>query len=179
MSPSQRELVLELASDRIATAEFLALFPVDPGIDKGYLPRSLEDALLGKNTDDISYLILLGFCFGFPRDSASVLCRLLLEEWHRSHEDIASALQDLKDPGTVDCLYRGAFLRLPYLDFDDAYALAVKCVYALRAVGTDEAKEKLSLLAQSDNEVVARNARMRLNDLGRIANDKKDEPDDE
>jgi hypothetical protein len=181
MSPSQHDLVTHLALKWISEAEFLASFPFDPKADKTYVPRSLEDALVSKDRDDVEAVMLLGAIFGFSKDSAGVLCKLLLEEWHISHEDIASTLQLLKDPGTVDCLYRGAFLRLPYFDFDKFYSLAVKCIYALWAIGTDEAKEKLSLLSQSDNKVIARNARMRLNALAGIANDKEDEkePDDD
>lgn len=56
-------------------------------------------------------------------------------------------------------------MRLPFLEFDEAFALAVKCIWALGDINTPESREKLRLLSQSDNEIIRDNA---INQLNRI-----------
>lgn len=162
MKEEDRQLVLDFALKRISESEFLARFPEDPKADPESVKRALEAALMSRHPTEVECAMLLGFRFGFPQDSSQVLCRLLREDWHMQHENIASALQRLKDPRTVDCLYAAALSRFPYLDYDESYALAVKSVWALSAIGTSDAKEKLRLLAQSDNPIIRKNARQRL-----------------
>jgi len=43
----------------------------------------------------------------------------------------------------------------PYLEYDEAKALAVKCIWALGALGSAEAVEKLKLLARSNNFIIS------------------------
>ncbi len=109
--------------------------------------------------------MLLGFQFGFGAECAEVLCELILQDWHMQHENIAMVLQNLRLPGTVDCLYRAALVEFPYLDYDESYALGVKCLYALQAIGSDDAKAKLGLIAGGDNPVLAENAQRLLRSL--------------
>jgi hypothetical protein len=90
---------------------------------------------------------------------------MLQEDWHTSHEDIASALQDIRDPSTVGALFEAALTRHQYLAFDDNYGLARKCIWALHDIGTDEARNKLQILSDSDIEPIRRYALKRLNDL--------------
>jgi hypothetical protein len=73
------------------------------------------------------------------------------------------ALQRLKDPDTVDCLYRAALKAFPYLDYDESHSLAVKYIWALRAINTPHAIEELKLLAKSDNPIISENAVRLLN----------------
>ena len=86
--------------------------------------------------------------------------------WHTQHENIASILQELKAPESVDCLYQAAVVDLDYLDYDEAYALAVKCAWALGAIRTEQAKEKLHMLAKSENPVKRDAALYQLKRLG-------------
>ncbi|CDG89183.1 HEAT repeat domain-containing protein [Xenorhabdus bovienii] len=59
---------------------------------------------------------------------------------------------------SVDALYQVSNFELDYLDFDDSYALAVKCIWGLGDIGTPEALEKLKILSISDNEIIKENA---------------------
>ncbi|WP_148053134.1 hypothetical protein [Pseudomonas brassicacearum] len=81
------------------------------------------------------------------------LSRLLIEDWHISHEEIARALKPLKYPGAVENLYKAAVSNYPYIASE--YALGVKCIYALYEVGTDAAKEKMKLISQVYNPVLS------------------------
>ena len=92
---------------------------------------------------------------------------MLLSEasWHFKHEDIVSTLDYLGDNRSVEALYAAALAKFDYLNFDEAYALAVKAIYALRNIGSPEAIEKLKILSESNNEVIAHNATKRLKEI--------------
>jgi hypothetical protein len=87
------------------------------------------------------------------------------EDWHHRHEDIASALQDIRVPSTADCLYRAALRKHDYLAYNDSEALAVKCIWALHDIGTSEAGEKLKFLSQSPSTPIRETALERLSAL--------------
>lgn len=162
MNPAQRQAVINLALKRISEEEFLSCFPSNPRLEPEYMKESLERALHEKNSADVEAAMLLGFTLKlFRAADANVLCRLLREDWHEQHEDIASVLQKLKDPATVECLHYAATKQFAYLAYDDAHALAVKCLWALSAINTPAARAKLDLLAKSPIQIVRENA-MRL-----------------
>ena len=165
MEKKQRALVIDLALKRISTESFVAEFGVDPRTDHEFVREELGQALNQKSADDVGCAMLLAFLFGFSRSWAPLLGTLLCEDWHHSHEDIASVLQDIRDSSTVDALYETALKRHPYLDYDDAFVLAVKCIWALHDIGTTAAQEKLVLLSQSKNIVISGSADTRLKEL--------------
>lgn len=151
-------LVLDLALKRISEDMFFRLFPADLKLNTTFAVRELEDALIRKDAAQVECALLLTFHFGNQERHAAILCKLLLEDWHHQHENIASLLQDLKDPSSIECLYQTALTHFAYLDYDEAYALAVKCIWALGDINTDDAKGKLLLLAHSDNDIIRENA---------------------
>lgn len=153
----QRDLILRLSLNKINKDEFIKRFPEAPTVR--YLHDELESALTNKDGDSIEYLLLLGFHFGFDRSSSSVLCSLIMQDWHMQHENIATILADMRAPDTVECLYAACFAAFPYLDYDESYSLGVKCIYALNAIGTKSAQAKLALIAQGNNKILAENAR--------------------
>ncbi len=92
------------------------------------------------------------------------LVELLNEDWHYKHEDIVLLLQSSKDSRAVDVLYKTALKKYPYLDYDNSYALARKCTWALADIGTPEAKDKLFLLSKVEDEEISNYAKKRLGD---------------
>lgn len=74
------------------------------------------------------------------------MCRLLIQDWHTSHENVARELKVFKYPDAVDYLFKAALTLHQYIGSD--YALGVKCIYALYEIGTDDAREKLQLLME-------------------------------
>jgi hypothetical protein len=90
------------------------------------------------------------------------LIELLAAPWHTRHEDVASTLQSIRDPRSVDALYRAALVKLPYLEYNDSEALARKCTWALADIGTPEARARLEALTTQADETVADFARRRL-----------------
>jgi hypothetical protein len=162
MNPEHVQAILDLATGRITEAEFLRRYPVDPRREPDHVRRLLEDASHSRNADDVEYAMLLGFTFGWNEDTVSILNRLLVEDWHQQHENIAMALSELRTPSSVESLYQAALSHHPYLDYDDSYALAVKCIWGLGKIGTEAARERLARLAASENPVIRDQAQKQL-----------------
>lgn len=91
-----------------------------------------------------------------------LLVEALAMHWHTRHEDVALALQDLRDPRAVSVLYAAALTIHEYLAFDDGFSLARKCTWALADIGTREARSRLVDLAGADNPSIAGYAQRRL-----------------
>ncbi len=163
MDASEQKLILDLALKSITKKQFLLAYPVDVQEDHKYVTRTLKDAFARKDSDDVEYALLLGFSFCFEEDVVPVLCDLIVQDWHYKHEDIARLLQDFGAPESIEYLYRVSLMELKYLEYDDSYALAVKCIWALGKINTSISREKLKLLALSENRVVKEASKRQLN----------------
>jgi hypothetical protein len=150
-------LQLESSTDYYETME--KLLPPK----KFYFTKILIDEIklaLEKRKDEIlEYLLFIAYWDGLDNGYTQLLCTLLLEKWHHDQETIAKMLEDIKDNSSVDCLYTAA-IDIP--DFDDGRALAKKCMWALAAINTDDAKHKLLLLAKHEDTIVREFALERL-----------------
>jgi hypothetical protein len=118
----------------------------------------LNEAAADHNPEDVEYALIVGFTFGFTEQHLSVLLDLIDKDWHFAHEDIVSALADLRTPKSVEALYHATQWIPEYLDFDEARALAVKAIWGLGAIEGSAAQEKLDLLAGSDDPILRENA---------------------
>lgn len=117
-----------------------------------------------KNEDQEGLETTLSILFydGADADYTDILLQLLDEKWHISEEDIISVLELIKDPKSVDKLYEVA-LDVP--DYDDMRAIAKKCMWALSAVNTPEAIQKLKLLKKVDDPIIKENAIFQLEEV--------------
>jgi hypothetical protein len=166
MDKNERNLIKNLISGGISKQDFIRQYPVDFDSDKNYVLNGLKDALSKKTSEDVEdFLSLVTFDKGWNTNPkyANIFCELLGESWHYQHEDLVSLLQGMKDPDTVDCLYNSALAKPEYMDYDDSYSLARKCIHALGDINTDYAREKLRLLAQSSNPIIKEKAEKQLN----------------
>ena len=125
--------------------------------------RDLHSVIRAKDGERVELALNECFRAGFTREHVPALVGLLGQPWHTRHEDVVSALQQLKDARAVDALYEEALASYEYLEYDEFYGLARKCTWALADIGTPEAKAKLEALAREDNELIAGYARKRLN----------------
>lgn len=98
----------------------------------------------------------------FSENYIDVLNNIILCDWHEQHENIAMLVQRLKSPKSVYYLYVSINQKYSYLEYDDSYALAVKCIWALGDIGNEEAKEYLMKLLNSENEIIVENAKKQL-----------------
>ncbi len=165
MTPEDRSLIFRLAvvpggPPPISRQDFLEQFGAPDGVALGL--QLLRDAIGRRDGVDVEYALTVCFTFGFTEDHLPLLLSLATAEWHQRHEDVASALDDLRSPRSVDALTHLAEWVPAYLQFDDARALAVKAIWALGNIGTAAARNVLRSLAQSPDAIVANNARDQL-----------------
>lgn len=162
MTNEEKKIIMDFMLKNITKEDFLKLYPIDIKNNNTYILEALEDAYQKKNAEDVEYALLLGFSFGLSKNHVPILIKLLSVDWHYKHEDIAQLLQNFKDPRSIECLYKAALARYSYLDYDDSYALAVKCIWALGDINTEQSKAKLKLLSQSTISTVKKAAKQQL-----------------
>lgn len=158
------ELINQFSNGKINKEQLLTEFSflMKQELNEDLCLKELEEALVKKDSETINQFISVGFIIGFSHKSLRTLCKLLLSPIHYNHEDIARLLQQFKSPETVDCLYKAAELQFDYLDYDDTYQFARKCIKALSAIGNDDAIDKLRLLAGSKTQEIAEYAKTEL-----------------
>ena len=163
MTPEQCNLVFALTLKRISYAEFVVRSGLDPRGTPGFGAPLLREALASGDPVVVECATILISSFeGWKPEHVPALLELLAAPWHTSHEDIALALQKIRDPRSIDALHRTALTKLPYLDYNDSHALARKCTWALADIGTPEARTRLEALTTEADETVAEFARKRL-----------------
>jgi hypothetical protein len=155
MKENERRLILELGINKISEQEFIERFPVNIKGNSDYVEELLNNAHDDKNSDDVDYALMIAYKFNLITEKyIDVLCKLLGSDWHYKHEDIARGLQKLRSEKAVEVLYKTALTKFEYLDYDNSYSLARKCMWALGDIHTDKAIEKLKLLAESEDKEI-------------------------
>jgi hypothetical protein len=154
MTAEQQQSVSDLLSNKISEDEFLRRVRVSRENAGKWSLGLLEDAYRATDPDGVMLGLFVGFRFGFLPEHADVLCRLSDAEWHFSHEDVVSAIDEVNIKPAVDVLYRATLKLHPYLAYDDCRALAVKAIWALGNLRDETADEKLRMLAQRDEKIL-------------------------
>lgn len=153
MKDEERKLINDFILDRITENEFKDKFSVDIEEKPDYIKELLISAYNEKNSDDIYFIINLVSYFKLINETyIEIFCKLLNSHSHYMHEDIARQLQLLKAEKAIEVLYQTALTKFEYLEYDNSYVLARKCMWALGDIGTDKAIEKLRFLANVDDE---------------------------
>ncbi|NJL28822.1 MAG: hypothetical protein HC897_13480 [Thermoanaerobaculia bacterium] len=148
----ERDLVLGLVIGRIGEDEFLASFPRSPRTGAA---EWLERATRERDPLGVDLALSLGHRFGFVERSLPHLLALTTAEWHQRHEDVVDALAILRAPQAVAPVFEVARMSFPYRDYDEFSTLGVKCVWALRRIGTLEAVARLGDLSRCDDPILA------------------------
>ncbi len=165
MTHEEQEFILKLSTSEISQEDFLKKFGASRQEVPLLIERLLRESFKEADEDGIDCALLVGFVFGFGVRHIQILCELSDADGHHSHEDIVSALDELRTPRATDVFFRAIQARHKYLDFDDAHALAVKALYALSNLNTESAREKIRLATHSDVPRIAEQARERLREL--------------
>lgn len=124
--------------------------------------RLLRDAVDRQDGLDVEMALIVCAAFGFTMDHLDLLVQLASADWHHKHEDVVSALGQLRAPTAVDALYHAAWWVPDYLDFDESRALAVKAIWALGGTSGAEAEQALKRLLSAEGEIVREAARAQL-----------------
>ena len=148
--------------EKEAVAEAIKRAGRTPAEVKVAISQLFHDHPENLKADSVEALMCLARVVGPPADYALILARMLLMTNHQRNEDIANTLQNLKDPRTVDALYRAALTIHDHLDYDQFFNVARYCTWALADIGTPEAFAKLQLLAKIENHLIAQYATKRI-----------------
>lgn len=124
--------------------------------------NNLQNAIETSSADTAESAVTSVHEFGYHPDFVPYLIELLEVNWHYRHEDIVLALQWTKDNRATKTLLKTAERKFDYLEYDNSYALARKCTWALADIGTEESKQALIKLSQGHDEEVAVYALKRL-----------------
>ncbi len=124
--------------------------------------RNLLKAIAALDGNAFELAVSAAFQAGLPIELADIFTEALTMTWHTRHEDLASALQQMKAPESIDALHAAAVTTHAYLDYDEFFGLARTCTWALADIGTPTARDKLTALAKHPNSVIAGYARQRL-----------------
>ncbi|MEY8712549.1 hypothetical protein [Mangrovibacter phragmitis] len=130
--------------------------------------KELGSAKEGKDAKAIDVYLYLGSLIQYEYSCMDILNELLLSDWHNKHEDLVRIIENKKSKSSVDYLYNAIFMKLEYMDYDDDYVFATKCVRALSKIGGDAAMKKLKLLCASGNNIIKDRA------MKEIKNNKKE-----
>ncbi len=162
-----KELFNNLYAKNLDKNSFFKEFLSKTGINfnEKFCLESIEKASLLKDAESIDMLFQMGLMYGFSTQSVIVLSKLLLLDCHHVHEDIANLLKELRDPVSINFLYKATEMQFEYLDYDDTYQFARKCIKAIAAIGNSEAIYKLEQLSKSSIPEIAGYAIKELNRL--------------
>jgi hypothetical protein len=165
MTNSEKKIINMFYLNEITRDHFIETYPIDLFQNSNYIYLSVREAFLKKDAEELNLaLVLIVFnpSVVLKDEFVDLLCLLLRETWHMQHENIVVVLENVRSPKSIDTLYDTAITKFDYLDYDDSLPLAIKCIYALGAINTVYSKEKLKLLAKSNNPVIKKNAEKQL-----------------
>lgn len=162
MTPQQKSLTKNFILRKIDFSELEQLFPLK--IDEAYLLKELTALQISKDGEALDCLITLAYQIGFTEEIGRLLSKLLLEDWHEEHEEIARILQfKVKIPESVDDMEQAMQLKFKYLvDRDNYFPFVVKCMYAIGSLNTNASKLKLQVLAASEDDFIRKAAQWQI-----------------
>src|SRR5262245_59646105 len=82
--------------------EFLRRFGATDGVSLAL--DLLRDAIGRRDPVDVEWALIVCFRFGFTDSHLQPLLTLAFGDWHHQHENVASALADIRSPASVDAL---------------------------------------------------------------------------
>lgn len=137
---------------------------------KDFIISSLKNIVEHKDNELFEYIMFFLFASeNFHKEMCGVFQRLVVEEWHRWHEDIARILQfKINCPDSVDYLIEAIDKKFDYLfKQDDYHPFVRKCINAIASIKTDYAVEQLRNLSNRDDEYISNTATHLLQSLNR------------
>jgi hypothetical protein len=148
---------------QISGEQFIEKYFTDVFPSEEYILAKINNAIANKDSLAIEESLLLLYSGYFRSEVLTEkLTELLACPWHIKHEDIALYLQSLADPKTVNSLYHASTMQFDYLDYDDTYQFARKCIKAISQINDANAIRKLWLLASNDIVQISNYAKKEL-----------------
>lgn len=170
MTNDERQILKQFNSGSISKDEVMKLYPIDLQSDvaSDHVFSLIKKAFENQDGSDFDLalnLIVFVPNIAYTDEFVGLLCKSLKGHWHRRHEDIALMLESIKSPKSVDTLYETALTKFDYLDYDNSIPLAIKCIYALGEINTENSKAKLKLLTDSSDLLIREEAKKQLSQI--------------
>ncbi|SFM67658.1 hypothetical protein SAMN05428949_0400 [Chitinophaga sp. YR627] len=164
MTIIEKQLIKSLVLNEITKETFLAHYPIDLSVEDRYILHVLQSSYQNRDEDALEYGLMLLPLDNFTESTkyVEILNKLIQADWHKMHEDIASLLNGINSPESVDALFNAAVVQYDYLSYDDTYQLARKCIKALAAIANMEAIERIKELSLYEIPEIAAYARKEL-----------------
>lgn len=146
----------------ITAAEFCARWPVEPAGIAALAGPILDDALVEQDPTGVFWGFGLATYCGTAAQHLPTLLAIAPQGWHHSHEDVVFFMADLRRPECLPVFTTLVNARFEYLAYDDNRALAVKCIWGMGKLGTEEAVRELEAVLRSPDPILWKNARRQL-----------------
>lgn len=150
------EIMNSFWNDKKTKEELLSLY--QHKVTNADVKIGLETASKNKDVDLLGNSFLVGFWFElFDAGAGQILSDLLLENWHRKHEDIAGIFQRIANTNKANIpVLMEAIHSIPgYLQEEDfKYPYIRKLIYAIGAQPEPDNIKALKELAQSNDEEI-------------------------
>ena len=166
LKEGDKQLLLDFSLDLITLGELRTGFGAE--LSASNLLLILSQIL--ENKDGVLLRSINSFFFktSFIPESCEFYNQLLIEEWHKQHDDIANILQfNIKCPSSTAYFKKSIELKFSYLFHSDDYEPYItKCMWGIAKNKSAYSKEVLLAFSKSENEIIRTAALYQLDRLG-------------
>jgi hypothetical protein len=165
MTDHDKQLLAELENGIITTDIVLNNFSVDIKNDIDFVRTEMKNAIATSDPDKIQMTLALIWLSGDISKFVDILNELLINQNHRSHQQIAKKLQDnAPSPTTVPFVRKALETKFEYLEYtySESNVIAKWFSWLLYSIGTPEAIDLMKEYSNSTDEGIANEMRYRL-----------------
>ena len=156
MIEDKKTLILALMRKEINTEGFIRKYNLSYGMVN--ICTDLRDARDRRDAEAVDLFLYLGSLLSYDYKCIEVLNDLLIEPWHERHEEIVRILGFYRSETSVAYLYKAAISDFDYLEYDEDYVLADKCIRLLAKINSESSFSKLKDLSKSLNDSISKSA---------------------
>ncbi|WP_260676899.1 hypothetical protein [Klebsiella aerogenes] len=159
----KKQLIVSLMKREIDISKFYNDFNAFYG--EPNICYELELARQNRDAELVDVFLYFSALINYDFKCIDLLNELIIADWHKKHEDLATILNYYHSETSVEYLYQAALLELNYRDYDEDYVLADKCIRALAKIKNKNSIEKLERLAMVENEKIKKSAMKQLSKI--------------
>jgi hypothetical protein len=139
-------------------------FSVDLKSDLAFTKTTIENNIRNDNSSELNLLIPLIWLAENDFYFTDLLNKLLINPHHKSHQQIAKALQGIASPTTVPFVQKALETNFDYLNYtcSDSDVIAKWFSWILFKIGTTDAIKMIKEFTHSPNEGIAKEMLYRL-----------------
>ncbi|MFK8270542.1 hypothetical protein [Capnocytophaga stomatis] len=109
----------------------------------------LKDCVANKDGETLEGVLLIVLVFNIHNKEVVALCQeLLLEDWHKCHEDIISVLEETRNKESVVYLLKAFRVKLKYMQYNNYYSFHKKLLWAIYKLSGSQYKNGLLQLTE-------------------------------